>query len=222
MPRCSSRMESLSGRAQGAYERLSSAISRAADSEPRLRLWALTVLAEIATGLGRDAAAEQHFREALGLDIRNAYLLAAYADLLLDRNRAGEVATLLQDEDRIDGLLLRRALAKARLALGEAGDDIAALEARFGASRLRGDLRHRREEARFLLHLQGDAEGALRVARENWQRQKEPWDARLVLETALAAEAPEGARSVLDWLKETGLRDRNIHALAQRLNGDRG
>jgi hypothetical protein len=84
-------------------------------------------------------------------------------------------------------------------------------------NRLRGDVSHRREEARFALHLSKRASDALRLAEANWTVQREPWDARLLLEAALAAGAPISARPVLDWLTTSHLEDDQIRRLASRL-----
>ena len=93
----------------------------------------------------------------------------------------------------------------------------------------RGDLVSRtqigdstRAEARFALRILDDKPRALRLALENWRLQKEPGDARLVLEAALAAEAPEEARPVLDWLAETGIEDVAIRSLGRRLEEGEG
>ena len=87
------------------------------------------------------------------------------------------------------------------------------MSARFAASRLRGDRAHQREEARFLLHLRGDATAALPLAKENWAVQKELADLRLLLEAALAAKDPETVRSVRDWLARTQMEDVQLSRL---------
>jgi hypothetical protein len=74
---------------------------------------------------------------------------------------------------------------------------------RFEASRLRGDRVHVREEARFTLHLLNDPKKALQLAQENWQVQKEPADARILLESALAAQDAASIETMRDWLKKT-------------------
>ena len=220
---CLSRVDALSGQADRALRRLTSAVrqagvvQQAGQSDDRLKLWALTNLAEIALATGQDDLAETQFRAAMNLERRDAYLLGAYADFLLSRGRAEEARSLLRDETRADGLLLRLALAERALGHPEATAHIRTLEARFADSRLRGDTRHLREEARFALHLAHDAKRALRLARDNWLVQREPWDARLLLEAALAANSPESAEPVLAWLAETGLEDVTIEGLAQRL-----
>ncbi len=214
---CLSHSESLVGRARPAYARLALAASAGASERPAVRVWALTILGEIAQRLGAAAAAEDHFRSALALGERSAYLLAAYADLLLDQGRFSEVRRLLRDETRTDGLLLRLAIAEDRLGDPAGAGHARALQARFAAARARGSSIHLREEARFALHTLGDPLRALRLARENWQTQREPWDARLVLEAALAAGRPEEARPVVAWLKDHALEDRRIEPLLDRL-----
>ena len=173
----------------------------------------LTVLAEMAQRRGDGEQAEEHFRAAIALDRPDAYLIGAYADLLLEQDRAAEVLALIPEDPRPDGLLLRRALAEK--AIG-AAPVLAALEDRFAASRRRGDSAHQRAEARFRLNLMNDPDGALALALDTWRVQREPWDARLVLEAALAAGRPEAARDLLDWLAAKGLEDVRLQALAAR------
>ena len=146
-----------------------------------------TALAEIAARMGRMAEAERHFQEALALGQRDVYLLAAYADWLLDQDRPGEVVALLKDQIPADGLLLRLALAEQRLGSEAFPGHLASLRARFAAARMRGDTLHQGEEARFTLHLLNDAREALRLAQANWSVQREPRDGRVLLEAAIAA-----------------------------------
>jgi Tfp pilus assembly protein PilF len=212
----------VSGDARQGYELLSGALATPAPVDAGIRLWALTVLAEIAARIGDADGAERHFRAALALGVRDAYLLGAYADFLLDQSRAAEARDLLAGETRADPLLLRLALAEKALGVSDLRNHVAVLSARFEANRMRGDTVHRREEARFLLHLADKPAEALRRAQENWQVQREPWDARLVLEAALAAGNPAAAADVIAWLEATGLEDAQIDALRDRLaNADR-
>ncbi len=219
---CLSRGESLSGRAVRAYKRLSDTLAGSEKTDARIRAWSLTVLAEIAAGNGQYDRAERHFQDALALGVRDAYLLGSYADFLLDQERAARARDLLKDETRNDGLLLRLTLAKRRLGDAAAESHAAVLAARFEASNRRGDLRHRRAEARFAGRILDDKARALRLARANWRLQKEPGDARLLLEAALAAQAPEEARPVLDWISRTGIEDVALRSLVRRLGEGEG
>ena len=216
---CRAAVDSLTGNADAAETMLGDALKAAPQAGPEERLWALTRLAEVAERRGDHAAAERAFREALGLGLADVYLQAAYADFLLDRRRAGEVLTLLKDGARADVLLLRLALA-AKTTGDVRGEGWSRdLAARFAAARARGDSTHEKEEARFVLELQGDAVRALALARNNYAIQREPADARILLEAAIAARQPEAASPVLDWLRAYRVQSVTLRALAAKLGG---
>lgn len=226
---CIAVANSLRGRAQSAKRTLSDLLARAA-TEPgsASRLWTQTEAAEIAARLGEDAAAQGFYEQALAAmqasGHRDPYLLTSYADFLLDVQRPAAVLPLLADLTRIDNLLLRLALAES--ALAAQGDAQAAralathadlLQARFAETRERGDFVHQREEAMFLLHVRGEPQAALKAALENWRKQREPLDARVLLEAALAAKQPGAAAPVLEWMQRTGIEDPRLHTLAAKL-----
>ena len=207
---------SMNGEAEASYERLREALARQRVAAPGLRLWVLTALAEMAQRQGKSRLAEAHYKEALALGVADAYLKAAYADFLLDEGRHVVVVALLKSEIRADGLLLRLTLAEQALQAPGAREHVEDLNARFSASRMRGDSLHRREEARFTLHLLKQPREALRLAKENWAVQREPWDARIYLEAALAARNPGAARPVLDWLRENRVQDVKLASLVEQ------
>ena len=163
--------------------------------------------------------AEQHFSQAMALGVDDGYLLAAWTDFLLDQGRADQVIALLSKWEAVDGLLLRLALAETLLKLPAATIHIQTLGDRFAAARLRGDTTHQAEEARFHLVLRKDAKEALRLAVENFLVQKEPRDARIVLEAARALRDPAGARDATAWLKSSGFEGTILRGLAQQLQG---
>jgi tetratricopeptide (TPR) repeat protein len=216
---CTAQVDAASGHAAAAAAALRSALQEHPEAAPDERLWALTRLAETEERLGRFAEADAAFREAVSQHLPDVYLLAAYADFLLDRGRPADVLTLLKDSERADVLLLR--MAEAAQA---AGDPRAArfkeeLAARFDAARRRGDSTHRKEESRFVLGLQHDAARALALAQENYALQREPADARILLEAALAAKQPPAAQPVLDWMAASHIESVALQGLAERLRG---
>lgn len=213
---CLSDIASLTGHAGRSHEVLMRSLDWPVASL-RERLWLLVVLAESAARTGDAAMAERHFREALQLDLRDQYLIGAYADFLLDPGRAAEVEQWLRRETNSDGLLLRLALAEQARSLPIAQEHVGTLRARFAAGRQRGDTIHLREEARFTLALLHDAHAALKLAQANWEVQREPADARILLESALAAGRPAAAQPVLDWLKQSGIEDRQLLGLAKQI-----
>jgi Tfp pilus assembly protein PilF len=216
---CIANVDSVTGHAAAASAALRSALQREPDADATERLWVLTRLAEIDERRGEFAAAEATYRRALALGLTDGYLLAAYADFLLDRGRPAEVLELLKDQTRSDVLLLRLALAAKALGAPALADYERDLAARFDAARRRGDATHQKEEARFALVVQGQAQRALALARENYALQREPADARILLEAALAARQPAAAAPALQWLVDSGIESAPLQALARKLKG---
>lgn len=214
---CSAYLEATTGRTREAYARLLDALERAPPADTGARLWARTRLAEMAARLGDAPAAERHFKAALALGVNDNFLLAAYADFLLEQRRPREVVALLKDWTRADTLLLRLALAEHDLGLPESVRHAQILGERFADEARRGERLHLAEEARYLLELRGDAGAALAAAAENWQSQREPRDALILLEAARAARNAAAAAPVLDWLARTGFEHERMRRLAAGL-----
>lgn len=214
---CHAQIDALTGHATQAATSLRVALKADPDADAALRLWALTRLAETEERRGDAAAAERAYRDALALRVPDVYLLAAYADFLLDHGRAAGVLPLLKDHARADVLLLRLAIA-AKAVQDPQRDALAReLAARFEAARARGDTSHRKEESRFALAVQGQAERALTLARANYEQQRELADARIVLEAALAARQRAAAQPVLQWMASTGIESPVLRGLAAQL-----
>jgi len=214
---CLAYVEATTGKTRAAYDRLSAALERQPNASAGARLWARTRLAEMAWRLDDAPLAERHFAAALKLGVTDNFLLAAYADFLLEQGRPKDVVALLQDWTRSDTLLLRLAMAEQRLKLPAAQAHTQALADRFSAAALRGERLHMGEEARFLLDLKGDARAALAVGLENWKEQREPRDALVVLEAAAAAKDAKAAAPVLQWLNDSGFESERLRRVAASL-----
>jgi len=213
---CLAYVEATTGGARAAYQRLAAALARRSDVDPGFHAWVQTRLAEMAWRSGDNAGAERHFRAGLALGTDN-FLLAAFADFLLERGRPAEARALLQDWSRSDTLLLRLALAAQALKRPEAEGYARALGARFADAALRGEKLHLQEEARYLLELKGDARAALAAAAENFRTQREPRDALVLIEAALAARDPAPAAPAMQWLESSGFEGARIRQAAARL-----
>lgn len=216
---------SLTGDARRCRDQLRAAL----DAEPVApidqRAWAATSLADMSERLGDFVDAERWYRLALDVSEGEVFVRAAYADFLLDRQRYADVSTLLARHQEADALLLRLALAEVQAsASGSTAHETPLrrqLHQRFAESRLRGESVHQREEAMYQLHLAHDATRALSLAQTNWQIQREPIDARLLLAAAAAARQPEAARPVLEWMKRTGIEDVRLEAAARVVSADK-
>lgn len=218
---CVGFVDGMTGRARASHDALSNALARDTDASAEQKLWILTRLAEMAWRLNDAKLAEQHFKRALALNVTDGFLLAAYADFLLDYGRPQEVIALLKDWTLADPLLLRLALAEQAAGDKGAGEHQATLADRYAAARLRGDTTHEQEESRFCLHMQKQPEEALKLAQSNWRVQREPRDARVLLEAALALKRPAEAQPVLDWMAQTRIEDWYLQQLADRILNSR-
>ena len=214
---CEAMIDGLTGHAASAYITLNTAFANAKNLSADEQLWVLTRLAELSQRLGKSSVTEAHYKQAIGLGMTDSFLLAAYSDFLLEQKRPTEVVALLKDKTRSDGLLLRLLLAERSLNLPTAKDRETILAARYLAAQLRGDTVHQQEEARFSLHVQGNAKKALALAQENWKVQLEPRDAHIFLEAALALKDPKSAQPVLQWLESSKIEDSQLISLGQKL-----
>jgi hypothetical protein len=213
---CLLRVEALTGSAGTALERLDYIFKNDGRSEPLVRRWAQAVGADMAAMLGQTEAADRRFSEATA-DGGDIPTLVAFADHLLDTDRPAEVLTLLAGRSEADIVYLRLAIAGKRVDDARAPHWAALLADRFAAAKAGGVQLHLREEARFELEVRGNAATALPLALANWKVQKEPSDARLVLQAALAADDPAAAADVLAFIEKTGLADTRIKPLQDKI-----
>jgi tetratricopeptide (TPR) repeat protein len=223
---CLASVAALTGRQESALQLAQRALHNAPADDATTRLWALTLIAEIATRSGRPELAIRNFQAGLADVPGDRYLRASYCDFLLDQGQAEAVLALSADLQRDDNLLLRRVLALQSLAASvpsggrhnsyasQLRAELAVLRDRHAEAQLRGDRTHLREAARMTLHLLRDPATALTLARENWNAQKEPADARILLEAALATRDTAARAQITAWVQSTGLEDARLSALA--------
>ena len=215
-------VRATTGQLEMAFQEVANAVKPAPNSAarppaPELLLWQYTRLADMAWRLQRPELAEDYFKRARQLGLTDQYLLGAYADFLLARQRPAEVLKLLAGWERSDILLLRLALAGKAASDGRATDWAAQLRDRFQAAEQRGDRLHEQEAARFELDIERNTAKALALASRNYQIQKEPRDAEILLRAALAAKQPKAAQPALDWLRSSRHEDPLIVKLAEQL-----
>jgi uncharacterized protein (TIGR02996 family) len=215
---CQAPIDGLTGRTGPARRSLDEALAAATPDE---RLWATSLRGELSLWRGDLAGAEAALVQVVRGDPDDRYTRALYADLLLDGGRPAEAAALVAGREQDDGLLLRRVLAETALGGGQAATLAAMLRERFAGNIRRGDAIHQREQARFALAVDRDPPRALALARAGWSLQHEPWDARLLMEAALAAGRPAEAAPVLAWLRDSGFEDPRLRRLAAALGGGR-
>ena len=214
---CTAYVQASTGQLAPAYDALSKSMAAAGEVPPGLALWVRTRLAEMAIRLQRPTEAETHFKEALRLGIVDQFLLGAYADFLLQQKRPAEVIALLADWERSDILLLRLALAGRALNDSRAAGWAGQLRDRFADAAKRGDRLHEQEAARFALDVEGNATQAVDLATRNYQDQKEPRDAEILMRAALAAKQPRAAAPAINWFRTNKYEDPQLAAIAEKL-----
>ena len=211
---CLASLNAVDGHAANAYHLLSFLWPQAKAEPIAVQSWIQGILADAAKYLGDDAAADRHFRIALQLTPGDNFLLADYADFLLDQKRSEAALDLVKDYSQSDTSFLRQVYAEAALGATKAAPDTGEMARRFAALEIRGTRAYRREQASFVLHLEHDPPRALELAQENWSVQRTPEDMRVFLEAALAAGKPWAAQPVLDQLAKTHLEYPLITGLA--------
>jgi tetratricopeptide (TPR) repeat protein len=209
---CEQSIQGLAGHLESAYAALSG-LSTHGMLDPE-RAWRDSELGEMAVRLGREAQAERWFQEELAYSPHDFYVRAAYADLLLRQHRSAEVLVLLRDQESIEPLLLRLAIAQRQEHDPGLARSSALLQAAFAAEAERGEAVHRREQARFLLEVQDRPQDALAAALANWAVQREPDDTLILVNAARAAGAPQRAQPALEFARACGLRDVRLAAAA--------
>jgi len=180
----------------------------------RTRAWLLTTLAELEQRAARPAAADAAYQAALQAQ-PDDYTRLAYADFLIEQQRAAQALAVLTGQPRSDAVLLRLAIAGAQAKAPGATVDIAEMRERIAAANERPDAKrlHGREQAMFALWIDGAADRALELARGNVAQQREPLDLLVFAQAARRsgqAGAREEARRTVDTI---GLRDERIREL---------
>jgi tetratricopeptide (TPR) repeat protein len=208
---CRQSVRGLTGDLPSAYAAISQISSQGMPAEERA--WRESELGEMAVRLGKDDEAERWFRNGLRSSPGDFYIRASYADLLLRNGRAQEALTLLKDQETLEPLLLRIAIAQKMLRDPRLSDSSARLAAAFAAEAQRGEGIHRREEARFLLDVQNNPRAALAAAQENWRVQHECDDVLVLMRAAQAAGMPQAADPAAAFVHEHGMQDVRIAAV---------
>jgi len=214
---CIAALDTVTGHARDALRVLDAVLPQASGATPGEQAWIHGLMADAARYVGDGVRADREFRTALQLTPGDNFLIADYADFLLDHHRAREALALTRDYAQSDTSFLRQVLAEQALGMAQASADGMAMASRFADLERRGDRRlYAREAARFALDVQHDPRRALQLARDDWSFQRAPEDARVFLAAALAAHQPQVAQPVLDFVAATRLEDPAVRALVRQ------
>ncbi|WP_162176898.1 tetratricopeptide repeat protein [Hyphomonas chukchiensis] len=212
---CAATTDMLSPDADAAYAKLSRYMELKPVMEPALRGYAHSVLAEIAMYHDWTDLAAGHFVQAIKADPASIRSAALYADFLISRSEYEAALKALQGKPPTDAVLVRRAIVCSQLKkFGCLLRSRRTLQAHLLAEKKIGSFAHAREEARYLLDVEGKPSEAVERARLNWTLQREFEDADILLRAGRAAGDIAAEQMVKSWVAENGL---SIPALSVEL-----
>jgi hypothetical protein len=216
---CSESLRGLHGHLDSAYGALTQISPQGwLNSE---KSWLYSEPGEMAVRLGKNDEAKRWFELDLALVPTDFYVRAAYADLLLREGRPAQVLSLLSGQESFEPLLLRMAIAQRQLRDPKLEQTRARLRAAFDAELQRGEAIHRREQARFLLEVEGQPKQSLDAALDNWTVQHEPDDVLMLIQAANAAGDPSAAVPAIDFIRAQDQHDARVDALMATRLGSR-
>jgi Tfp pilus assembly protein PilF len=213
---CLSRAVSHQGKAQLAYDQLRAARDRSPQIDPQQRREVEVTLADIANRLGKTDLARQHYDTALEVPEPDSYTLVTFADFLLEQRDYRAVLALAREFSARRELFLPAAIASREANTADRYERAELVRRRYEEQRDAGAA-PTRDYARFLLDIADDAPGALGAALTNWQTQREPADALMVLRAAVAANRPEAAAPIREFVERHAVEDLRLEWLLRRL-----
>lgn len=203
---CAATTDMLSPHADAAFAKLDQYMALKPKMEPAMRGYAHSVLAEIGMYHGWPDRAAGHFVQAIKADPDSIRSATLYADFLLRRSEYEGALDALQGKPPTDAVLVRRAIACSQLKKsGCLLRSRRSLQAHLLAEKKIGSFAHAREEARYLLDVEGKPGEALERALLNWTLQREFEDADILLRAARGVDDIAAEQVVKSWVAENGL-----------------
>jgi len=196
--------------------RMVAALGTGKEAGAELERWRLLTEVDLALRAGDLAAGFALHERAFRLDPGHEEARTRLAGMLLERGDAARALALAQAPDPSPARLVVRLRAARALADSDAVSSLRELLVLLEADRGEGVPPHLREEAQLALYVEGDAAAALRLARLNFETQKDTPDLRMYAAAAIAAADASAVGEVRAWMRETGFEDRVVAAALQR------
>lgn len=211
---CLAQVDAMTGKLQATADKLHSLAPLLSTLNASQQLWVQLIQADLALRLNDKTINTRVFAQ---LPTDNIPALMARADWLLAQQQWQAVDDLLKNHTEHEGLLIRWVTSKQRLKHVDAQKYQQLLAERISQWRQRNDQAHHREQASYAL-LAESASQSLRLARENWQTQRETADFVIYATAALRSQSQADIQVLLDWARRTGF---EYPIVMQRLNAAR-
>jgi len=173
--------------------------------------WSRTVMAEMLVRAGKpeQALASLYKINNLSTDF---YALAVISDLLIQQQRYEEVVKLTEDKKHVTKLLLRYVIAVNHLGMAKTSD-VSRLKLVMKSSEKLAENPHKRMLARYYLDVENNPVQASKVAKHNWQEQKEPDDALILVRSMKSANDKHGIEAFINNHHKVSQQDARIDSI---------
>tara|TARA_R110002051_G_scaffold14005_9_gene46024 strand:- start:2826 stop:4067 length:1242 start_codon:yes stop_codon:yes gene_type:complete len=196
---CVAQIQSMTGQLTEAKQKLSGLAAIAPGLDPSTARWIYLMQADAALRSKDVPLATQVFSV---MDTQTVPALMARADWLLERQEYQEVRQLLQEHTDKDSLLLRLISAQIKLGDPKAKQNLALMKERIEVWKLRQEIAHIRDQATYAM-LANQTDSALKLARENWQDQRETADILLYATAAIEAGSKKDIKLLQQFMTDT-------------------
>ena len=195
--------------------RMIAALGDPGGSDLELARWRLLTEADLALRAGDAKAALSFHERAYALDPSHEEARTRLAEIVLEQGDAARALELTRAPDPSVARLVLRVRAGKMLGTADAASSLGELMAMIEADRHRGLPPHLREEAQIALYIDRDNASALRLARLNFETQKDTPDLRMFAASAVAAGDASAMAALRAWMHATGFEDTAVNGLAE-------
>lgn len=205
------------GQPAQAVARLQRAVGAPRFKDPAAQDWIGFHLGEALRVAGQTPLALATWDKHLKAQPQSHLLRLSLVELLNQSGRYAEAKKLIALDTATDALLMQAVIASRGLKDGEEARLARLLELRLQSQAQRGESLIERPKLIYLIAYGKDPAAGLALSIDNWKLQKEPPDALLFVQAALAVNQPRAAEPVIEWAKQTGYTDAELTPLIEQL-----
>lgn len=185
------------GKVDLAYEQLRGAVMSAQQESPQAYQRLHLELVKLDQFIGNNP--QENMTKALSAPYRDNILWIAYSDFLIEIGKYEQLLNEIPNDSNDIRIQIRRAIAAKKLGkIENLNVDI------FAQAKAQNNLSLRTDEALYLFEINDNSQAALDLLLEIWKTRKEPFEAKLLLKVATAANKPEMILEIFNWIQQQG------------------
>ena len=210
---CMAQANSLLGELDKGYQVLTAAIKHVNTDDKQSLAWAYVTLAEMSERRFDRETAKLYYLKALKLNKNDHPSRIAYADLLLEEKKYRQVLSLTKDYLQNDLVMLRYVRALNIQGDPTTSDHFCELKRRVLNYTAKNKHLHYDLLAEYYLYFSDNFEYSLQWAKQHWQQQKTPRDARLLARVAIKAVDSDSLDKISQWRTTYHVEDKGYDRL---------